>query len=321
VMVQVLWNSFTSPVSLGSKVPVGTYGLLTLALTGSLVVGAAIAVHRRRNRALIALWGALAFALFGWYLQSRYQVQLKGLRYFMPTTAVAVLMLGLASHRLRLTRGAELASLAAIAVLAVMLWPATLAQFWNVPGKDVPLAAALGLESDFEYEARSQPERVAVAAFNRLTPPGSQAVSFAWQRNWVTGGRDLQPWWELHLRLALNHAPLPSGDAEALRRIRATGTEWALLRNSGANEAGYYYLFGTIARYGELRWAGGGWSLYHLSDHPRDPEPLAPCDNALAGGARMLDRCLRQDAGPDRERRRERDRAHRRRLPRRAPHR
>lgn len=275
-LARFLWNSVTDPSAVGAAVPVGSYGILTLALAGSLLVGVGFARRRRESRGLVAVWGALLLASVGWYLQ------LHEIRYLLPTSVVAVLVLGLASRGQRLDRRGEWVSLAAVALMAVLLWPATVAQFWNVPGKDLPAAAALGFKDEFNYERQSAPERVALAAFDASSAPGSTAVSFAPQRMWLSDGRDLQPWWELTNRLRLDGAFLPATADEALRRIRATGTDWALVPDV-VRQDGAFYLYGTIARYGELRWADAGWSLFYLSDRPRAPEAFPACDDALAG--------------------------------------
>ena len=275
--LRFLWDSVTDPAAAGDRVPIGTYGVLTLAVAGSLLVGAAFVRRRGESRGVLAVWGALALAAVGWYLQFRQ------LRYVLPTSVVAVMMLGLASRGRGLAQRAERVSLAAVAVIAVLLWPATVARFWNVPGKDMPLAAALDMKDELDYERRSQPERAALAAFDAGSPPGATAVSFALQRAWLSDGRDLQPWWELHYRLLLDGAAVPRTADEALQRIRATGTDWALVPDRARQQSTFYYLYGAIARHGELRWADGGWNLFYLSDRPQPPEAFPACDDALAG--------------------------------------
>jgi hypothetical protein len=260
-----IWNSVVDPAAAGDRVPVGTYGILTLAILGALLLGAVFLRRRGGSRGVIAIWAGLLLAAVGWWWQIRV------LRYLLPAGVVAVMMLGLAARGQRLTRTAEWVSLAAVAAIAVLLWPPTVAQFWNVPGKDLPLAAALKSGDDVDYERRSMPERAALAAFNAASAPGATAVTSASQRAWLSDGRDLQPTWELHYRLQLNGASLPATPEEALRRIRATGTDWALIPST-SQQQGLYYLYGTIARYGELRWAGAGWRLYYLGGRPRAPE-------------------------------------------------
>ena len=273
--IQAAWHTVIGTDTLFSPWPTGAFGVLTLALLGAVVAGVMLR-KRPGGRVLLALSGALAAAALGWYLQ------LKGPRYLLPTGILAVMVLGLAARGQRLTHRAELSALAGLAVVAILLWPSTVAQFWNVPGKDMPLAAALGLKDATGYERESQPERAALAAFDADSPPDAIAVSDATQRTWLSGARDLKMVWELQDRLLLD-GHLPATPPEALRRIRATGADWVLTKSSAPRQPGFYYLYGAIQRYGELRWADGYWSLFHLSDHPTPPEALPACDDDLRG--------------------------------------
>ena len=47
-----------------------------------------------------------------------------------------------------------------------------MAEFWNVPGRDIPVEAAFGFRNADDYEKVSMPERDALAAYNRVAPPG-----------------------------------------------------------------------------------------------------------------------------------------------------
>jgi hypothetical protein len=271
-IIRATWDMITGP----HRVVNGLFSLPTLTLLAAIAVGAVMLRRRALSRGAAAVLIAVVIAALGWF------VALQVDRYLLPTAFAALLFLGLVAGGVKLTRRGELVGLAALGLIAVALWPATIAQFWNVPGHDMPLAAALGMKDPVDYERQSMPERQAVIAFNADSAPGAEAVSFAYQRTWLTGGRDLLEWWELHNRLQLNGQSLPSTPAEDLRRIRATGADWAIMQNTYPRYPGFYYLFGAIERYGELHWADGNWSLYRLTEHPRPPASLPSCDDALA---------------------------------------
>jgi hypothetical protein len=274
---QTLWKSLTQPEALEQTLPVGGFGILGVALAAALFVGVLALSRRRRDVTLIVLWGGLSVATVAWFIQFRY------LRYALPLGVIAVMVLALTARGYRLTPRVERVGLLAVAAVSVLLWPATLAQFWNLPGKDIPLAAALGLTNDRTYERQAMFEREALAAFDAQAPPGSMAVSTAYQRAWLSGGRDLEPEWELQGRMAIDEAAFPTTPREALRRIRELGPTWALLPDAELRQPSLYYLYSVIAHYGELRWAEQGWSLYKLTAHPRAPAPLPKCDDRLAG--------------------------------------
>jgi hypothetical protein len=291
--LHVIWASGARPLLLASprNPNAGVLGFLGLAIVAGLVLGVTILRRRSPNRGLVAVSAALIFAVIGWYLEVRV------LRYLLPTAIVAVLVVGLAAGQGRLTVKAERASLAALAVIAVLLWPATLAQFWNVPGRTMPVYAALGFTDATDYEQTSMPERAAFEAFDELSPPGATVLSLAYQRTWLTDGRDLQPWWEALNRLQLNGASLPASAHDELSRIRAMGTDWVLLPDQVPSQSGYFYLQDLIAGYGELQWSDDGWSLFRLTDSPRAPTALPACDEKLRGTAGCWDGALDRRPG------------------------
>ncbi|MGA9635778.1 MAG: hypothetical protein WBQ41_11140 [Solirubrobacterales bacterium] len=275
--LHVLWTSGARPLLVAGGLPPGALGFLGLAIVAALVLSVAILRRRRATKGPAAVAAALIFAVIGWYLEVRI------LRYLLPTAIVAVLIIGLAAGRGRLTAKAERASLAALAVIAVLLWPATLAQYWNVPGRTMPVLAAVGFTDAVDYERSSMPERSAFEAFDKLSRPGATMLTFAHQRTWLTDGRDLQPWWEVLNRLQLNGASLPASAREELSRIRAMGTDWVLVPDPVPRQSGYFYLQDLIARYGELRWSDDGWNLFRLTASPRTPAALPACDDNLRG--------------------------------------
>jgi hypothetical protein len=271
-IVRATWQMIIGP----PKVVNGLFSLPTLALLAAIVVGVVLARRRALSRGALAVLIAIAIAAFGWF--AALQVD----RYLLPTAFAAVVLLGIAAGGARLTRRGELVGLAALALTAVALWPATIAQFWNVPGHDMPLAAALGMKDSVDYERQSMPERQAITAFNADSAPGSEAVSFAHERSWLTGGRDMLMWWELLNRLQVEGG-LPSTPQDDLRRIRARGVDWVVMNANYPRYPGFFWLFGAVERFGELHWADGLWSLYRLTEHPRPPTPLPSCDDALTG--------------------------------------
>jgi hypothetical protein len=234
-----------------SDVPVGGLGLLALALALALLTAWR---PRRAAPALPALWLGLLLAATSWYLQ------FLNARYFLPAAGLGMLALGLSLGG-RPGRRGELAALAGIGATAVALWPSTVAQFWNLPGRDIPWQAAFGRIDDDTYERRSTPSREALAAFDRLAPPGAMAMSELHERAWLTQGRDLTPIWEVNFRLALY--PRSGTPEELLDRVRAAGVGWILApRLDAPPRLGRYYAL--VEASGPPLWSGAAWKLYRL---------------------------------------------------------
>jgi hypothetical protein len=160
----------------------------------------------------------------------------------------------------RVGRWGELSVLAALGLTAIALWPATVAQFWNVPGRDIPWEVALRTIADGEYERLGTPNRDAVAAFDARAAPGALAVGDPHERAWLTEGRGLTPFWELEFRLRATE-PLPDTPAETLRRVRAAGVSWVL---ATPDMGGYDYFQQMVKRYGQPVWTNGSATLYRL---------------------------------------------------------
>lgn len=282
----VVLRTATETARMSQAAPDGSFGLVVVAL----VVAAALLWSRARGaRELLILWGGLVVAAVVWYEQFRY------LRFILPAGAVAIAALAMAAPRRRMGVWLERGAVVALAGVAALMWPATVAQFWNVPGKDLPAKAALALEGDYGYERRSMPERDAVAAFDRLSDPGDTAWAPLHQRLWLTDGRDLWQKFEVPRRFASAAAP-PAGDP-TLVRFRKLGIEWVLdARASQLRDvAGVGQL---LDEHGEIAWADGGWVLYRLVDAPRAPEPL-PCDDPLTGPSPCWDGTLDDRPGLD----------------------
>jgi hypothetical protein len=252
--LDVLWDAVTDPLRLNEAAPAGSAGLLVPALVIALLLG-----FRARSgpRAVTALWCGLALACVVWYFQFRY------LRYLLPAGAIAVVAVALSLPAREISRAQATGGLAALAIVAILLWPATVGQFWNVPGRDIPWEVAFRSTADSHYERLSMPEREAVKAFDRLAPPGAMALGDAHQRTWLTEGRDLTPDWEIDARLeASGGFPRRS---EALDRLQDLGVTWLLVADGGATLL-RPYVRTVIADHGRLMYEGEGRSLYKLED-------------------------------------------------------
>jgi hypothetical protein len=140
-----------------------------------------------------------------------------------------------------------------------------------VPERDLPLEAALRIEDDYEYELASMPEREAVARFDRLSPPGTMALSEAPQRAWLTADRDFSPGMEVEARLEAAAAP-PRTDPP-LERLRKLGVTWVVGRQG--DRPFTQPVVGPLARrHLDVAWAGRGWVVGRLRDRPAPPRPL-----------------------------------------------
>ena len=268
--IEVLLRTATDTNRASQAAPDGSFGVVVAA---TLVAVLLLWSRGRGARELLVLWGGLVVAAIVWYQQFVY------LRFLLPAGAVAIVGLALAATGRRLGPLAERGAVAALAVCAALMWVPTVAQFWNVPGKDLPWRAALALEDDYDYELKSNPERDAIAAFDRLAPPGATVMTPLQQRLWLTEGRDISPHWEVQRRLDSASAP-PAGDP-ALVRYRKLGVEWILGRRNGIPFAdpGVPEL---LDRHGQVAWADRDWLLVQLVEKPRAPRPIG-CDDTLAG--------------------------------------
>lgn len=267
---EVLLRTATDTGRMSQAAPDGSFGLIAAA---TLVVALLLWSRGRGARELVVLWGGVAVAAVVWYLQFRY------LRFLLPAGAVAIAALALAAPARQPGPRLDLGAVGALVGCAALMWVPTVAQFWNVPGRDLPIRAALGLEDDYEYERTSMPERDALAAFDRLAPPGAMVMSTAEQRLWLTEGRDISPHWEVRRRLESAAAP-PASDPAVLR-YRKLGVEWILGMRSGRpfGDPGVPEL---LDRNGQVAWADRDWILIALVDRPTAPAPIG-CDDRLTG--------------------------------------
>jgi hypothetical protein len=265
-----LVHTATQTVRYSQAAPNGSFGLIMAAIV---VAGALLWLRGRRSREVLVLWGGLVVAAIVWYQQFSY------LRFVLPIGAVAIAALALGAPRAPMGPWLQRGLVAAIALTAALLWPPTVAQFWNVPGRDLPVKAALGLERSYDYERASMSERDAIAAFDRLSAPGDVVMTPVQERLWLTGGRDISPDWEVPRRLESASAPPPS--EPTVERYRNLGVRWILGHRDG-QPFGAEGVPELLDRNGEVAWADSAWLLVHLVDHPRAPTPL-PCDELLEG--------------------------------------
>ncbi len=269
--LEVIVKSVTEPSLLNEAAPVGAMGFLVVAILVLIVAGwrGSWSVP-----GLPAVWFAVLIATVAWYFQFRY------LRYLLPSGALAVVAIGLALPGRVRTRRAELVALGAVALSAVMFWPSTVALFWNVPGRDIPLAVALGSRADHDYERASMIELDALDAYDRLAPPGALALGDPHQRLWLTEGRDLSPVWEVTSRLEID-GPMPTG-ARLYSGVRALGIDWMIV-GEGGGALSVPWSASLLERHGEVVWADRGWTVYRLVDSAATGTPLESCDDRLAG--------------------------------------
>jgi hypothetical protein len=268
--LSALARSVTDTGALDEATPIGAFGLLV----GAVVIAMALGWARTRDgrRPALVLWIAVVAAFLAWYAQFRY------LRYLLPAATVSLIALLLLAPAGRLRPRVSIGAVVGTVALVALLWPVAVAEFWNVPGRDIPVEAAFGFRNADDYEKASMPERDALAAYNRVAPPGTLAVSDPYQRVWLTGGRDLEPSWELTARLKTK-GPLPTTPAQMLARYRQLGVTWVIVQNGGAL-ADDKQVAALVDRYGQLEYRDATASVYRLT-----PTPVRPAAFAAAAGA------------------------------------
>jgi len=262
--VKAVWDALFHPTVTVEATPPGAYGLLIGALVTALLIG-----WRLRRRASLLLWGAIVLATGFWWVEFRY------LRYLLPEgfAALVLLLVALPPGRMALARPRLLVS--AVAVVAATSFAVTVAQLWNVPNRRLPISAAIGHWSASDYLLAALPERQALLAFNRLAPPGARVVTDAFERDWLTRGRDLFGTWELTDLMQL-HGPLPTSGDGAYARARAMGVDVGLVQ---------LLAFAVSAAYAGL--AGGLYAQFLSYISPETfafPQTLSVLTMTLVGG-------------------------------------
>jgi hypothetical protein len=272
--VKVVWYAIAKPDLMAEASPAGSFGLLIGAIVVALLLGW---WGRERSRADRVVWFSLIPALLFWWISLRY------LRYLLPASFVGVALLLMLTAGASFPRRARAIALPALALAAIAAFPVTISQFWNVPGHKPPVYAAIGKWSPASYESDALPERTALLAFNRLAPPHANVATQAYERSWLTGGRDLYNWPYEPSTLISLHEPLPKTGAEGIRALKRLGIGWLLLTSNYRLQGEPEYLSQVITHDAQDEFSGRGWDLYRLDTHPSQPRPLEACDRAVRG--------------------------------------
>ncbi|HZV72980.1 MAG TPA: hypothetical protein VFF79_04620 [Conexibacter sp.] len=282
-IVKVPYEAIVNPSLMNDAMPPGALGLLVAALVLAVLIG----WRQADRRAGVVVWAALLVGLLMWWAQFRY------LRYVLPSAMVAVLLIVAQLRDWRASRTTAAALLVAAGAASALYLPSTVASFWNVPYRKVPFAAAFGRWDTDNYLRFLLPEKDVLAAYQRLAPPGADAVSPAQERIFLSD-RDLSAPWEVGVRLTLS-GPLPTQPDDALRRLRAIGIGWAIVTGPDRNAGAPGWLPGLLARHGEIAFADRGWDLYRLVARPASPMFDARLGLAkgerLAGASRSVPAC------------------------------
>jgi hypothetical protein len=124
------------------------------------------------------------------------------------------------------------------------------------------------------------PEHDAFVTFNQLSPARSIMVTDAFERNWLTRGRDLYVVWELNDEFQLRGQSVPTTGDAAYARMRSMGIDWALVGGPDRVTGASTWLAAALRSHGQPRFSSQGWDLYQFVDHPTAPTPIAACDSA-----------------------------------------
>lgn len=282
--LSAIWKGVVDPSVMNEAAPPGSFAIPVLVATATLLVG----WRYRRGRGLRLLWLALLVAVAAWWIEFRY------LRYLLPSAFLAACLLlagARASHPSLLARRL---ALPALVLAAPASFAVAVAMFWNVPNQNVPVSAAVGRWQASSYLAAAYPEREAILAFNRIAPPGAIYVTggslAAFERAWLTGGRDLYEDWELNEVLEIGSTS-PSGGTQAFKRLRARGIGWALVNDADSTLSQFPWLTQLLTTHGQIRFSAHGWNLFQLVTKVAAPTPLAACDRPTRG----IPRCWKGD--------------------------
>jgi hypothetical protein len=268
-----VWKAVVEPKVMSEDAPPGAFGIFIGAVVVALLLGW---IGRDRARASRVVWFALVPAVVLWWISLRY------LRYLLPAGLVSIALIVMLTSGVTIGRRGRLVALVAIGLATAASLPVTLSQFWNVPAHKPPVYAAIGHWSAASYESSALPERQGVLAFNRLSPPGAHVATSAFQRGWLTGGRDL---YNLHYEpvpLMKLHGPLPTNGDQAFVDLRAIGIGWLLVTEADRLQNQPGYLSQVITTHGKIEFAARGWDLYRLVPDPPAPAPLSACDRETA---------------------------------------
>jgi hypothetical protein len=248
----VPYRAALDPASMQESAPAGMYGMLIAAL----LIAAFVGWRHRRRRGAIVVWAAMLLGLAGWWVQFRY------LRYILPSAAVAVVLVAVQLRDWRPRRAVTPLLLAAAAAASILYLPSTVGSYWNVPNHDLPLGAAFGRWDEQDYLRIVFPEKPVLDAFQRLAPPGANALSDAHERTFLED-RDLSPPWEVARLLQLSGPP-PTTAGAALRRLDALGIRWVILNPPWQTAAILPWLTPLTSQDGRVVFSANGWNLIAL---------------------------------------------------------
>jgi hypothetical protein len=272
--LKAVWDAVAEPQLMAEAMPPGAFGVLVGAIVVALALGW---IGRGRVRGSQIVWVALIPTLVFWWVSLRY------LRYLLPAGFVAVALILMLSPNRTLGRRGRSAALLAVTLTAVASFPVAISQFWNVPAHKPPVYAAIGKWGASSYEDAALTERPAILAFNRLSAPRSRVATSAYERGWLTQGRDL---YNLHYEvvpLMELHGTLPSTGGQALNALGKLGIDWILVTGADRllHEPGY--LSQVLSTHAKIEFAERGWELFRLVANPPAITPLAPCDRPARG--------------------------------------
>jgi hypothetical protein len=266
-----IWKAVVEPQVMAEAAPPGSFGLLIGATVLAVLLGW---LGRDRARAARVVWIALIPAVIYWWVSFRY------LRYLLAIDLVSVALVLMLTANVRIGGRVRTLAIIAATLAAIASFPVMIAQFWNVPLHKPPVSAAIGRWSEASYLNAGFNERPAILAFNALSPTHARVASDAFQRVWLTGGRDIYnlhfeitPLMEIH-----GPTPKPTTGTQTFEDLRRLGIDWLMVTESDLlqNETGY--LSQVITTHGKIEYGERGWDLYRLVERPPTALPVGACD-------------------------------------------
>ena len=180
--LKAIWRSIVDPSLMGQALPPGAFG----AFTGIVLVAVLIGWRwRRRTPGALVLWTALVISVVAWWVEFRY------LRYLLPVAIASVVLLLAAARRPAITGSVRVPVALAIGLATGASFAVSVAMFWNVPNRKLPISAADGHWKETDYLNAALAERFAFLKFDQISPPNSVMFTDAFERIWLTRGRDL----------------------------------------------------------------------------------------------------------------------------------
>ncbi|MCW3028963.1 MAG: hypothetical protein JWN81_2174 [Solirubrobacterales bacterium] len=274
--VEAVWNAVVDPKLMAEAAAPGAFGVFVGAIVVALLLGW---VGRGRVRGSSVIWWALIPTIVVWWVSLRY------LRYLLPAGLVSIALILMLTAGVGLGRRGRAVAVIGATLAAMATFPVTISLFWNVPTHKPPVYAAIGKWSASSYENAALTERPAILAFNRLSPPGARMATTAYERVWLTKGRDLYALgYDVQGLLELQ-GPLPTSGDATLRGLRRLGIGWVLATGPERllNEPGF--LSQVLTTHGKPEFGERGWDLYRLVDGPPSARPISPCDANARGVA------------------------------------